>query len=125
MTTREDHDTHVRRYYDVVDANDVPAVLDIFTDDATYCRPGYEPMVGREALRAFYEGDRVIAQGKHTVISLLVDETGDDPQAFVRGSFAGELKNGETASLQFADYFRFADDGRVSYRHTYFYAPLV
>lgn len=125
---RAAHAAHVRRYYDVVDADDVAGVLDIFTDDATYCRPGYEPMVGREALREFYEGERVIETGRHTVLSLLVDTsraTGDADEAFVRGSFEGRLKNGQTATLQFADFFRFAADGRVSYRHTYFYAPLV
>lgn len=96
-------------------------MLDIFTDDATYCRPGYDPMEGREALRAFYEGDRVIASGRHTVTSLLID--GDE--GFVPGTFAGVLKDGQEKSLQFADYFRFAPDGRVAYRQTYFYAPLV
>ena len=82
---RESRDTHIRRYYEVVDAGDVEGVLDIFTDDATYCRPGYEPMAGREALRAFYSGDRVIESGRHSVTSLLID--GDE--AFVRGEFNG------------------------------------
>ena len=105
----------------LVDAGDVDGVLDIFTDDATYCRPGYEPMAGREALRAFYSGDRVIESGRHSVTSLLID--GDE--AFVRGEFNGVLKDGSDAHLEFADFFRFGADDRIAYRQTYFYAPLV
>ncbi|TCJ90653.1 ketosteroid isomerase-like protein [Dermacoccus sp. SAI-028] len=118
---RESRDAHIRRYYEVVDAGDVEGVLDISTDDATYCRPGYEPMAGREALRAFYSGDRVIESGRHSVTSLLID--GDE--AFVRGEFNGVLKDGSDAHLEFADFFRFGADDRIAYRQTYFYAPLV
>lgn len=118
---REARDAHICRYYEVVDAGDVDGVLDIFTDDATYCRPGYEPMVGREALRAFYSGERVIESGRHSVTSLLID--GDE--AFVRGEFNGVLKDGSDTHLEFADFFRFGAGERIAYRQTYFYAPLV
>ncbi|MGX5692860.1 nuclear transport factor 2 family protein [Dermacoccus abyssi] len=112
---------HIRRYYEVVDAADVEGVLDIFTPDATYRRPGYPDMVGADALRAFYEGERVIESGRHSVHTLVLE--GDE--GFVGGSFEGVLKNGDQVSLEFADLFRFAPDGKVSFRQSYFYAPLV
>lgn len=93
---RESRDAHIRRYYEVVDAGDVEGVLDIFTDDATYRRPGYEPMAGREALRAFYSGDRVIESGRHSVTSLLID--GDE--AFVRGEFTSSTGCSRTAATR-------------------------
>lgn len=43
---------HIHRYYEAVDAADVEGVLDIFTPDATYRRPGYPDIVGADALRA-------------------------------------------------------------------------
>lgn len=46
-------------------------------------------------------------------------------EGFVGGSFEGVLKNGDQASLEFADLFRFVPDGKVSFRQSYFYAPLV
>lgn len=112
---------HIRRYYEVVDAGDVEGVLSIFSRGATYRRPGYEDMVGAEALRAFYEGDRVIESGRHTVHTLVVE--GDE--GFVGGSFEGVLKNGDEVTLEFADLFRFDADGLVGFRQSYFYAPLV
>lgn len=112
---------HIHRYYEVVDAGDVEGVLSIFSPDATYRRPGYDDMVGEGALRAFYEGDRVIESGRHTVHTLVIE--GDE--GFVGGSFAGVLKNGDEVSLEFADLFRFNADGLVSFRQSYFYAPLV
>ena len=54
-------------YYTAVDSGDVEAVLDCFSDDAVYRRPGYEPIVGREGLRDFYSGVRVIDSGAHEV----------------------------------------------------------
>lgn len=109
------------RYYEAVDSGDVDSVLEVFSSDATYRRPGYDPMVGQEALRDFYSGDRVIESGKHTVIELLVE----GEHTAVRGSFAGKLKDGSTVELEFADFFTFDPAGKVTHRQSFFYAPLV
>ncbi|TWD14378.1 nuclear transport factor 2 family protein [Marihabitans asiaticum] len=109
------------RYYAMVDAGDVDGVIDWFAPEATYWRPGYPPMVGREALREFYGGERVIEYGAHTVEDLLVD--GD--RVAVRGRFEGELKDGSTARLGFADFLRYDGDGRVVERRSYFDTPAV
>ncbi len=121
MTTAHVDTDRVERYYRLVDADDVDGLLDLFAPEAVYCRPGYEPFVGRDALRAFYEGDRVIESGRHTV-----DHTVVGPESVaVHGRFEGTLRDGSTASLRFADFFTFADDGRFATRDTFFFAPLV
>lgn len=111
----------VRRYYERVDAGDVAGVLDCFTDDAVYHRPGYDPMVGRESLAAFYGGDRVIADGRHSLDALLVDGN----HVAVRGRFEGTLKDGSAARVGFCDFFVLDEEDRALTRHSYFDRPAV
>lgn len=137
----------VRRYYDLVDAGDVPGVLDFFAADAVYHRPGYPPMVGREALAAFYGGERVIADGRHELDAVVVaagedagpaasgpvtadgsahDLTdGSGPAVAVRGRFVGTLKDGSPARVGFADFFVLDAELRAATRHSYFDRPAV
>ena len=105
-----------RHYYATVDANDVEGVLDWFAEDAVYHRPGYEPMVGRAALAEFYGGERVIAEGRHTLDELVVDGS----SVAVRGSFTGRLKDGSERTLGFADFIDYDQHGRARERRTYF-----
>lgn len=110
----------VTRYYELVDANDVDGLVALFTPDATYERPGYEPMRGHSGLTAFYSGERIIASGAHTLTHTVVD--GDE--VAVQGRFAGTARDGRVLDLRFADFFRL-DGERIAYRTTYFYAPLA
>ncbi|MFG3497208.1 nuclear transport factor 2 family protein [Streptomyces sp. NPDC047928] len=111
----------VREYYRRVDADDVPGLIALFAEDAVYRRPGYPPMRGHEGLSAFYNGERVIARGAHTVTSA-VAESG---RVAVNGVFEGVLKDGREVSLEFADFFVLDDEQRFTRRDTYFFAPLV
>jgi steroid Delta-isomerase len=110
----------VRRYYELVDAGDLEEMYTLFADGIVYRRPGYDPLRGMEAFRAFYEGERVIERGEHTVRTLLSE--GD--LVAVEGEFDGVLRDGRVVSLRFADIFEF-DDGLITRRDTYFDAPLV
>ncbi len=107
-------------YYTAVDSGDVEAVLDCFSDDAVYRRPGYEPIVGREGLRDFYSGVRVIDSGAHEVQDIVVE--GD--RSAIRCRFVGRLKDGSAAEVGFADFFGFAGD-HIATRTTFFYAASV
>ncbi len=120
-TTRIDHVASVQHYYELVDAGDIPGLVDLFTPSAAYHRPGYQPIVGHEEMTAFYSGTRVIRTGAHTIDKVVA---GEDEVA-VHGSFAGVLHDGSEVSLRFSDFFEFADDGRFSRRDTFFFAPLV
>ncbi|MFI8325546.1 nuclear transport factor 2 family protein [Streptomyces sp. NPDC085529] len=111
----------VRHYYDLVDAGDVPGLVGLFTPDAVYHRPGYPPFDGHEGLTRFYGGTRVIRTGRHTLTTIVAD--GSD--IAVHGEFHGELHDGTTVGLRFADFFRVAADGRFGRRDTFFFAPLV
>ncbi|WP_312720806.1 nuclear transport factor 2 family protein [Mobilicoccus sp.] len=111
----------VETYYRLVDAHDVDGLVDLFAADAVYRRPGYDPLEGHEALRAFYTAERVIESGTHTLDHRVV---GEDSVA-VHGRFEGRLRDGSSASLRFADFYTFAPDGRFATRDTFFFAPLV
>ncbi|MEU0131322.1 MULTISPECIES: nuclear transport factor 2 family protein [unclassified Streptomyces] len=111
----------VHRYYALVDDGDVPGVVRLFSAHAVYERPGYDPIVGREGLDAFYRRQRVIDRGSHTVLRLVVG-----PQdAAVEGEFRGTLKDGSEVDLRFADFFRLDDDLLFELRNTYFFSAAV
>jgi len=111
----------VRRYYECVDAGDVAGLIALFAPDAQYHRPGYEPLVGHAALRRFYQGERVIAEGRHTVSELLVAGF----KVAVHGEFHGVLHSGDRVGLRFADFFRLTPELTFARRDTFFFAPLV
>jgi ketosteroid isomerase-like protein len=110
-----------RHYYATVDAGDVEGVLDWFAEDAVYHRPGYDPMVGREALRAFYDGERIIESGSHDLEQLVSDGS----TVAVRGTFTGRLKDGSSVSLGFADFIDYDAQGHARERRSYFGTPAV
>lgn len=110
-----------RYYYERVDAGDVAAVLDWFAEDAVYHRPGYLPMLGREALRRFYGGERVIESGAHHLDELVVQ----DRRVAVRGRFVGRLRDGSAVEVGFADFLAYDADGRVRERRSFFDVPAV
>ncbi|GMA21432.1 nuclear transport factor 2 family protein [Arsenicicoccus piscis] len=111
----------VAAYYTYVDADDVSALVDLFAPDAVYRRPGYEPIQGHAGLREFYTGERVIVSGRHQVQTMVIESD----TAAVSGTFEGELRDGSSASLEFADFYTFDETGRFASRQTFFYAPLV
>jgi ketosteroid isomerase-like protein len=114
-------ESRIRRYYELVDAGDVPALVDLFAPDARYCRPGYPPLVGHAELERFYREQRVIREGEHTLATLVAA----DDEIAVHGLFRGVLHDGERAELRFADFFRMTPEGRIACRDTFFFVPAV
>jgi ketosteroid isomerase-like protein len=111
----------VRRYYETVDRDDVDAVVELFSDEIVYERPGYPTIHGHAQLREFYDKSRVIESGKHVVATVVANY----PQVAVNGQFNGRLRSGSTVSVRFADFFRLDGDGRFVRRDTFFFAPSV
>jgi ketosteroid isomerase-like protein len=105
----------VRRYYELVDADRFDDLLSLFHDDVVYERQGTPDIVGMAALRRFYQEERIIQGGRHTLASVVAD--GD--WVAVRGSFTGMLKSGDEVELRFTDWHRFRD-GRIDRRETLF-----
>lgn len=112
---------NVHRYYDLVDEGDVPGLVRLFSAEAVYERPGYEPIRGRTALARFYRETRVIESGRHTVHTALCDPR----RVAVQGEFEGTLKSMVQVRLRFADFFEATADGLFTRRHTYFFQPMV
>ena len=94
MAAEKSGTERVLRYYQNVDADDVPALMDLFAPDAVYHRPGYPPMLGHADLRRFYSGERVIVEGRHSVERTMADGN----RVAAHGEFAGTLKSGERLS---------------------------
>lgn len=113
----------VRRYYALVDADDIAGLVGLFAPDAVYARPGYEPLRGHAELTAFYAGTRVIASGRHTIESEVVGSCGGE--IAVHGRFDGVLRDGTPRELRCADFYTFTPEGLFATRDTFFFAPLV
>ncbi|MCW2571944.1 MAG: ketosteroid isomerase [Frankiales bacterium] len=111
----------VTRYYQAVDNNDITALLNLFTDDAVYERPGYPPLNGRADLQEFYTSTRVIQSGAHVI----TDRLETDRAIAVQGTFTGTVVGGQAVTLRFSDFFEIGPDERITRRTTYFFAPLV
>src|SRR6266545_2001897 len=89
--------------YRHVDAKRTTDLIRLFAANAVYHRPGYEPIVGREALARFYAGERVIDRGQHFVENRIVS----GGQIAIQGTFRGVLDDGTRVQFRFADFFRF------------------
>ncbi|MFI6638490.1 nuclear transport factor 2 family protein [Streptomyces sp. NPDC050504] len=113
--------SRIRRYYELVDAGDIPALVDLFAPDAHYRRPGYRPLVGHAELERFYREQRVIREGTHTLSTVVAS----DAEIAVHGLFEGVLHSGDRVELRFADFFRMAPGGRIASRDTFFFVPAV
>lgn len=103
----------VRDYYDLVDAGDYDELVALFAEDVRYERPGQESIEGREALREFYDRDRPLENGHHSVDSVVVD--GDT--VAVRGRFEGE-QGGAAVAFGWADFHEF-EEGKIARRYTF------
>jgi steroid delta-isomerase len=111
----------VRRYYELVDRSEFDQLVALFSEDAVYRRPGYEPLIGRGALADFYRGTRVITAGQHRVITVICQ----DSRVAVQGQFSGTIRGNEPVDLGYADFFAFGADGLIRARDTFFFSPLV
>ncbi|HEX4831896.1 MAG TPA: nuclear transport factor 2 family protein [Trebonia sp.] len=110
----------IQRYYELVDAGDVAAMVALFQPGAVYCRPGYPPMAGHAEITEFYARQRKFRSGSHHLTAVL--DAG--ARVAVHGQFNGVLHDGAPMELRFADFFEVGDDGRFSRRDTYYFAPL-
>jgi branched-chain amino acid aminotransferase len=110
----------VTRLFDLVDSRDWKNLNQVFCEDITYERPGYEPLVGFERVARFYREERVIASGKHHLENIVLNE--DSGACW--GRFVGVHKNNSAIDERFADVYRFKD-GRIKNRQSYFFRPAV
>lgn len=104
----------IRNYYEYVDHGEVEKLLSLFTEDVEYSRPGTDKIEGKEALRRFYEHERIIEEGTHRILKVIVSGT----IAASQGTFDGALKSGDSLSIGFAEFFEFRD-GQIFRRWTY------
>ncbi|WP_018802282.1 nuclear transport factor 2 family protein [Salinispora arenicola] len=121
MSSTDPAADRARLHYDLIDAGQIDRMVELFTEDMTYHRPGYETMRGAGELARFYRIDRRIERGRHRIDLVVVN----DGEVVVRGDFEGVLKDGAEIRLRFADFFGTVADGRFSRRETFFFAPLT
>ncbi|MGJ8628503.1 MAG: nuclear transport factor 2 family protein [Sulfitobacter sp.] len=104
----------------VIDGEDWAALSDFFCDDCVYERPGYELIRGIDNLKHFYENERIIGSGKHTV-EMMANKA---DVIFCEGVFEGVAKDGAQLAERFVD--RYVLKGtKIGHRQTYFYRSAI
>jgi ketosteroid isomerase-like protein len=106
--------------FDIVDGRRWDELVEVFTPDAVYDRPGYDPLVGLDRIVRFYERERIIATGRHSVTRVVSDLGA----AACWGRFVGTGRDGRPLDEEFADTYA-VRDGRIAHRKTYFYRPAI
>lgn len=110
----------VERLFEVVDSQQWDRLADVFHPNAVYERPGYKPLVGRDAVIDFYRNIRIISSGQHQ----LADCIEEGNVAACHGRFTGLSRTGEELDEQFADFYSFEDD-LIRTRKSYFFRPAI
>jgi len=111
----------IHHLYELIDTGDSAGVADLHAADAMYHRPGYEPMIGREAVFWFYHRDRIIAAGQHRIEMAVAERE----QVAVHGRFGGRLHDGTPVDLRFADFFALDRTGLITERRTFYFTHTV
>ena len=106
--------------YAAIDAGEWDRLVELYTADCVYERPGYDPIFGTSALHDFYSRVRGIASGRHIIRSAYSREGG----LAIVGDFSGTLKCGSVVDLAYVDIFGFKA-GRIARRKSFFYTPMV
>jgi branched-chain amino acid aminotransferase len=108
------------KLFDKVDSRNWDELNQVFCQDVTYERPGYEPLQGYERVKYFYREERVIASGKHFLENIVTNRE----SGACWGRFIGVHKNSSPIDERFADVYTFKDS-KILTRKSYFFRPAV
>ena len=113
-------DTRIHELFRAIDSREWHQLRDFLHPDIVYVRPGYLPFEGIERVLTFYEHERVIASGAHTLTTVVVS----DDHAACCGRFVGMHRDGGAIDEEFADVYELAGPLIVR-RQSYFFRPAV
>jgi ketosteroid isomerase-like protein len=106
-------------YFRLVDQGRLDEMYDMYTDDIVYKRAGVEPIIGKAALIAFFQGPRGIDRIRHEMKVVAVEGN----CVVVEGRAQATLLSGGSFDRQIAEFFWFEGD-RIARRHGYVDAAL-
>ena len=92
----------------------------IFHQDIIYERPGYQPLIGINCVKNFYENERLVLLGQHQIEQMIV--VGN--QGACWGQIIGTKKDGSIIDELFADVYHFRDHLIIA-RRSYFFRPAI
>lgn len=100
---------YVRRYFELMSASDIPAIIALFEEDAQI----QSPFLGQMRAAEFFEKLGNASQNSTlTVFDVLMGEAGNSAAAHFEYDWV--LKSGDQFTFQGVDYFTFSDQGRFA-----------
>ncbi|MBM4188569.1 MAG: nuclear transport factor 2 family protein [Gemmatimonadetes bacterium] len=111
-------DDFIRTMFQAIDGRDWDALANQLHPEVRYDRPGFEPLMGRDAVIHFYREVRQI-HGRHHLDHLIAN----DREGAHFGHFVGAKPDGTPFTADYADYYGFKD-GLLWRRKSYFHTSL-
>ena len=103
----------IKRYYKLVDKDNVCELLKLFSDDIIYIRAGKE-IRGFKNLDYFYKKDRKL-NGNHKIKKIINSKD----LILVTGNFDGKNSLNKKIKVDFIDIFSFNKNNKIKRRETY------
>ncbi|MCA9902498.1 MAG: nuclear transport factor 2 family protein [Anaerolineae bacterium] len=115
-----DIESTIDSYFQIVDARQFDELVHVFHREIEYERPGFDKLIGVEAVIDFYKNTRDIAAGHHELYGKLVC----GQTAACWGRFEGSKKDGSRIDERFSDILTF-EQGKMRTRVTFFFRPAI
>lgn len=113
-------ESRIRELFEIIDSRQWSQLRDRFHPQIVYARPGYPAFEGIERVLHFYEFERVVASGTHSLSTIVSSEH----ELACAGRFVGTHRNGSPIDEEFADFYRF-DGQLIIQRRSYFFRPAI
>lgn len=110
---------HVRLSYQYLDEGDMDAYCSLFAEQAVLRRPGARPVTGRAEL------ERIGSPGAGRVRHLLYEVFGSGRRVAAIGRQCFSPAGEHDAGVDFVDVFTVADNGLLTGRTTFLFAPAA
>jgi ketosteroid isomerase-like protein len=103
-----------------IDGCDWQGLAGCLHDHIVYERPGYDALIGKDAVMEFYRCVRIVSSGRHMIEQVV----SDGAHIACWGSFHGAAKDGRELCVGFADIYGI-DGGLIRRRRTFFASPAI
>ncbi len=123
MSNKDQMDELARLYLQAIESGDLPAMLNLFAEDAT----ATSPISGKQPARDFYTNVMNITSDRSTLHKNTFTDTSGAPQMAVHFNYTRTIRNGHPETIECVDLFELTEDQTrfQSVRIIYDTAPVL
>ncbi len=123
MSNKDQMDELARLYLQAIESGDLPAMLNLFAEDAT----ATSPISGKQPARDFYTNVMNITSDRSNLHKNTFADTSGAPQMAVHFNYTRTIRNGHPETIECVDLFELTEDQTrfQSVRIIYDTAPVL